>query len=130
MKRLHIISALVIATVLASPQAWSQNEDEGVMVLKSREFGQHEESLVRFNHYLHENIFRCLVCHHDFRVYSNRNDGKGSKCSSCHKREPGKDIPVPLLEAFHGNCIECHEKYLDWDRPAGPVECGDCHEEK
>ena len=47
-----------LATVLASPQAWSQNEDEGVMVLESRAFDQHEESLVRFNHYLHENIFR------------------------------------------------------------------------
>ena len=99
-------------------------------VLKSTEFGQHEESLVRFNHYLHENMFQCLVCHHDFRVYSNRNDGKGSKCSSCHKREPGEDIPVSLLEAFHESCIECHEKYLDWGRSAGPVECDECHGEK
>lgn len=127
MKHLYFVSVLAISAALFMTQAWSQNEGEGIMILKSREFGQHEEQLVRFDHYLHENTFRCLVCHHDFRIYSNRNEGKGSKCSGCHKHEPSKEIPVPLLEAFHGSCIECHEKYMDWGRSSGPVGCDDCH---
>lgn len=128
MKHLHITSSLVVVLVLSAVQAWSQ--DEGIMVIKSKEFSSRQESLVRFDHYLHESIFQCLVCHHDFRVFSNRNEGKGSKCSGCHKRESSEDIPVPLLEAFHGSCITCHEKYSDRGRSAGPVECGDCHGEE
>ena len=130
MRRLHFISVWVIIVALAPTHAWPQNENEGIMVLKSREFVTHEEPLVRFDHYFHENFIQCLVCHHDFKVFSNRNEKIGTKCSSCHKREPNEDIPVPLLEAFHGNCIDCHQKHLDRGQSSGPVDCGDCHLEE
>ncbi len=129
MKVLHLILAMFFVGALASSLAWSQEKEvkEGVMDLKSREFGQHHLPPVSFDHYLHENIMRCRVCHHDFYVFSNRSEGKGSKCSSCHKRELNKDIPVPLLMAFHKKCIGCHENYLKWGRRSGPVMCGTCH---
>ena len=127
-KRLHLIVALVLVGVLFTPPAWSQEEGQaGIMDLKSRGFSQHYQPPVRFDHYLHETILRCRVCHHDFNVLSNRNFGKGSKCASCHKEKLKKDIPVPLLMAFHKKCRGCHENYLKWGRRSGPVMCGICH---
>ena len=129
MKHLRLVVTLVIVGILVAPLSWSQEEklQEGIMDLKSREFGQHQRPMVRFDHYLHETIIRCRVCHHDFYVFSNRNAGKGSKCASCHKQEVKKDIPVALLTAFHQRCKGCHENYIKWDRTSGPVMCGICH---
>ena len=129
MKHRHLIFSLVLGILLATSLAWSQEEkvQEGIMDLKSRAFGKLHRQPVRFDHYLHENILRCRVCHHDFIVFSNRNEGKGSKCASCHKKQLNKDIPVPLLMAFHKNCIGCHENNISWGRKSGPVMCGECH---
>ncbi len=129
MKHRHLIFSLILVAVLATSVAWSKEEkvQEGVMDLKSREFGKLHEQPVRFDHSLHENIFRCRVCHHDFNVFSDRNNGKGSKCSICHKKQLKKDIPVPLLMAFHKQCIGCHENYISWGRKSGPLMCGLCH---
>ena len=130
MKQLRLIFILVIAGIMAASFVWSQEQEalDGVMDLKSREFGQHQRPQVKFDHYLHETIMRCRVCHHDFYVFSNRNEGKGSKCATCHKREINKDIPIPLLTAFHNRCKGCHENYIKWGRTSGPVMCGTCHQ--
>lgn len=129
MKHRPFIFFLILGVVLATSVAWSQEEkvEEGIMDLKSREFGKLHEHSVRFDHYLHETIIRCRVCHHDFNVFSDRNQGKGSKCSSCHKKRLTKEIPIPLLVAFHKKCIGCHENYIVWGRKSGPVMCGFCH---
>lgn len=129
MKHLHLILALFLAVGLTASSAWPKNEgvQEGIMDLKSREFGQQRMPAVSFDHFSHENIVRCRVCHHDFYIFSDRSNGKGSKCSGCHKQELNKDIPVPLLMAFHKKCIGCHENYLKWGRRSGPVMCGVCH---
>lgn len=129
MKHRHLILAFIIVVVLAASSAWSQKEEtqEGIMDLKSKGFSKHFQPKVRFDHYLHETILRCRVCHHDFNVFSDRNFGKGSKCSTCHKEKLNKDIPVPLLMAFHQKCRGCHENYLIWGRRSGPIMCGVCH---
>ncbi|MGA7145445.1 MAG: cytochrome c3 family protein [Desulfobacterales bacterium] len=129
MKFLYIFFSLIIAVFLATSTAWSQDTkaNAGIMNLKSREFGRRHEHSVRFDHYLHETAIRCRVCHHDFNIFSNRNDGKGSKCSGCHKKQMTKEIPIPLLTAFHKKCIGCHENYIRWGRKSGPIMCGFCH---
>lgn len=129
MKSRYIIVSLIFSVFLATSMAWSQDKqaDSGIMNLKSKEFGRHYEHSVKFDHYLHENILRCRVCHHDFNVFSNRNEGKGSKCSGCHKKKLTKEIPIPLLTAFHEKCIGCHENYINWGRKSGPIMCGFCH---
>lgn len=128
-KHLHLILVFVAIGILVSPIAWSQDEkvEEGIMDLKSRGFSRHYQPSVRFDHYLHETLLRCRMCHHDFNVFSNRNFGKGSKCSTCHKERLNKDLPVPLLTAFHQLCRGCHDNYLNWGRRSGPVMCGICH---
>lgn len=129
MKHRHLILTFILVVVLAASSAWSQKEEaqEGIMDLKSKGFSKHFQPPVRFDHYLHETILRCRVCHHDFNVFSDRNFGKGSKCSTCHKEKLNKDIPVPLLMAFHQKCRGCHENYLIWGRRSGPIMCGVCH---
>lgn len=129
MKHRHLILAFILVVVLAASSAWSQKEEaqEGIMDLKSKGFSKHFQPTVRFDHYLHETILRCRICHHDFNVFSDRNFGKGSKCSTCHKEKLNKNIPVPLLMAFHQKCRGCHENYLIWGRRSGPIMCGVCH---
>ena len=123
-----VLMALFFAGILVASMAWSQEEvEQGIMDLKSLGFKKHFQPPVRFDHYLHETLIRCRACHHDFNVFSNRNFGKGSKCSSCHKEKLNKDIPVPLLMAYHQMCRGCHENYLQWGRRSGPVMCGVCH---
>ncbi|MGB6011399.1 MAG: hypothetical protein WBI57_09055, partial [Desulfobacterales bacterium] len=74
MKHRYLVFSLILAAVLATSLAWSQEQkvDEGIMNLKSKEFGKHHERSVRFDHYLHETILRCRMCHHDFNVFNNR----------------------------------------------------------
>ena len=129
MKYRYIIFSLFFSVILLGSSAWSQAKkaEEGIMNIKSREFGKRHEHSVRFDHYLHENILRCRVCHHDFNVFNNRNEGKGSKCATCHKKHLTKEIPIPLLTAFHKKCIGCHENYINWGRKSGPIMCGFCH---
>ncbi|MFO7554717.1 MAG: cytochrome c3 family protein [Desulfobacterales bacterium] len=121
--------SLIFAVTLVTSSAWSQEKqaDAGIMKLKSKEFGRHSERPVIFDHYVHEIIIGCRVCHHDFNVFTNRNEGKGSKCSGCHKKQLTKEIPIPLLTAFHKKCIGCHENYINWGRKSGPLMCGYCH---
>ncbi|MCJ7540463.1 MAG: cytochrome c family protein, partial [Desulfobacterales bacterium] len=101
MKYRYVIFSLFFAVILAASSAWSQDKkvEEGVMDIKSKEFGKHHEHSVRFDHYLHEVVLRCRMCHHDFNVFNNRNEGKGSKCATCHKKKLTKEIPIPLLTA-------------------------------
>jgi len=129
MKHRYLIFSFILAAVLATSLAWSQDKkvEEGIMNLKSQEFGKRHEHSVRFDHYLHETILRCRMCHHDFNVFSNRNEGKGSKCATCHKKQLTSEIPIPLLTAFHKKCIGCHENYINWSRKSGPIMCGFCH---
>ena len=121
--------AVILPVILLGSSAWSQDKkvEEGIMNIKSREFGKRHEHSVRFDHYLHETILRCRVCHHDFNVFSDRNEGKGSKCATCHKKQLTNEIPIPLLTAFHKKCIGCHENYINWGRKSGPIMCGFCH---
>ena len=128
MKYGYVVLVLIIVGTLITSLAWSEEKvEQGIMNLKSLGFKRPHQPPVRFDHYLHENILRCRMCHHDFNVFSNRNFGKGSKCSTCHKEKLNKEIPVPLLMAYHKMCIGCHENYLDWGRRSGPVMCGICH---
>jgi len=80
MKHRYLVFSLILAAVLATSFAWSQEQkvDEGIMNLKSKEFGKHHERSVRFDHYLHETILRCRMCHHDFNVFNNRNEAMSS----------------------------------------------------
>ena len=58
----------------------------------------------------------CSDCHHNIEEEGERPPA----CGECHEVD-GED-PVKRSEAFHMNCIACHE-----EEEAGPVECSGCH---
>ena len=133
MRRIVVISMFVVLFTLAASAVfsagWRKSGEAGTMVLKSSEFVTSKRPAVKFDHIMHEEQINCQVCHHDFKVFQDHNNGKGSKCESCHTLEGADDIPVPLRLAFHKNCRGCHQKWHMWGRKSGPFTCAGCHKE-
>ena len=77
---------------------------------------------VFFTHDAHMDDYglECIDCHHT--LDEGEQDPQPESCSECHY--PGsEDDGVPTRpDAFHKQCIECHQ-----DNGSGPVECGQCH---
>lgn len=114
---------IVLIGALCCQTAMSQDDR---FVLDHKELGKHQRPLVEFNHKLHsEGIpLDCIRCHHDFDKHKNNKGGEGQPCDSCHKSVSSKGV-ISLKDAFHRQCIGCHESMHK-----GPVMCGKCHVRK
>jgi DNA-directed RNA polymerase subunit RPC12/RpoP len=94
-------------------------------------FTKRERPPVNFLDHLHEmhmDSYECLTCHHRYEDNENVLDeseleeGNGDvHCATCH--HPDR----VLRDAFHDQCIGCHNAYNDTESTALPVLCGDCH---
>lgn len=78
---------------------------------------------VLFTHKKHSSTdwygFECTDCHH---TYEEEEGELPVKCGECHyEDEDSEDIPN-LEDAFHDQCIGCHE-----DMGTAPVDCSGCH---
>jgi hypothetical protein len=100
---------------------------------------------VAFTHESHMGNYECLQCHHRYENGQNvmsedeltdiepestitldinlNDDASAIKCASCHNNKTVTKIKS--REAFHKQCIGCHEK-----ESKGPVLCGECHKKK
>ncbi len=121
----RIACTLMIICVFSLSPAFSQ---EAEMVLEHKEIAPHERPLVKFTHERHMNVpLECARCHHDYDQFGNNKvDQDGQACTTCHSRVQGKN-PVPLTDAFHGQCKRCHEQMRHQGKTSGPVMCGECH---
>ena len=80
-----------------------------------------------FEHDAHNSqagVYDCSVCHH---VYEDGEKVQGAmsvnkECSDCHGVESTQDNSMPLMKAYHEQCISCHQ-----EEDAGPLACGECH---
>lgn len=96
-----------------------------------RSFGSLNKPVVRFKHDLHTKAV----------------SETGGDCTACHKQLPEnpKRISIKFMRTeapdqnpdrqsvmnnYHDNCIECHNKTVAENREAGPVTCAECHREK
>lgn len=107
-----------------------------------------QRPLVKFDHSTHMDRAEseCLKCHHNYdkNDKSKQNildeselssadfddimtldinisdDSSGFECASCHNNKTISK--VNSMDAFHLQCIGCHEK-----ENKGPVLCGECH---
>lgn len=107
------------------------------------EAGDKQRPPVLFPHEMHFDVADdCLSCHHDIQDGENvldegllsetepdeimtlnsmnRDDLGPVSCLTCHD----DDAKVGPMDAFHRQCITCHEV-----QNAGPVMCGECHTE-
>lgn len=120
------LSCLIFICFAFVPLAFSQ---DSVMVLDHKELGQHQRSLVNFNHEKHASGIECLRCHHDYDKHGNNKGGEGQPCSVCHTSTPGK-VRVPLEQAFHAQCKACHATLEARGTMNVPLMCGECHVRK
>jgi hypothetical protein len=78
---------------------------------------------VLFDHQEHSSLsgygLSCGECHHT--LSEGEYDQAGS-CAECHDPNEGDKETPKLSDAFHSQCIGCHQ-----DFGAGPVECAQCH---
>ena len=118
---------LLMVTALLIP-FFSVNAQEEIITLNTEELGTHQRPLVNFTHQQHADQIDCARCHHDYDQFgANQGGDEGQRCSECHTPEKG-DNPINLVNAFHRQCKDCHQKL---NRAAGNTErpemCGQCH---
>ena len=86
---------------------------------------------VAFPHDMHMADFDCEDCHHDYddkmdnvidtmELYSGNED---IMCSSCH----ASDNKINTQEAFHRQCIGCHNEEAKMSKASVPIMCNECH---
>ncbi len=86
---------------------------------------------VAFPHDMHMESFDCEACHHDYddkknnvldtmELYSGNED---IMCSSCH----ASDNKINTQEAFHRQCIGCHNEEATMNKAVAPIMCNECH---
>lgn len=95
--------------------------------------GMKNRGPVAFPHELHMEGFECLECHHVMENGKNVMDESDLEegnpdilCASCHQEQS----KVERREAFHHQCVGCHDQYNFTPEEKGPTLCGECHIQK
>ncbi len=81
-------------------------------------------------HDLHMESQECMACHHKYEDGENvldegelEEDNPNIRCASCHN----DTTKIDLQEAYHRQCMGCHNELSDKDQKTGPSLCGECH---
>ena len=93
---------------------------EGTVIIEHGElFGTLERPAVAFDHVRHVTVL------------------EGAACEDCHAGIAGEEDPFavipagtngrPAMDAFHDQCLSCHEDKRGAGNDVPPVTCGDCH---
>jgi len=92
--------------------------------------GENTRGAVAFPHELHMESFSCLDCHHVMENGENVLDEfdleEGNPdilCGACHT----ETATIKRREAFHYQCMKCHDQYRFTTESTGPTLCGECH---
>ncbi len=86
---------------------------------------------VPFPHEMHMESFDCEECHHIYDEDKNNvldidelySDNPDILCSSCHNSEH----KINTQEAFHRQCIGCHNEEATLGQAFVPTACNECH---
>lgn len=114
-------AVFVVSFILSvSSVLYAQPEEIELCVDKNR-------GPVLFPHELHMDGYDCLDCHHDYQdgknVLEDAEEADDLTCASCHNAE----AKIKVREAFHGQCMGCHDRYKMTTKKTGPSLCGECH---
>ncbi len=127
MKIFYYSLIIISAFLIMSHPLFSQEE---FIEIESDEFTEHTRSLVVFPHMIHEDCVECMDCHHDYDESGENVGGDGGYCSDCHEKKGG-DNQIPLMEAFHIQCKQCHaQEVRKKENKNIPQMCGQCHVKK
>jgi len=73
---------------------------------------------------------KCETCHHVYDEQTKKlvyEKGKEGTCRYCHGEEKVENR-IPLQEASHLSCVDCHQRLQGKQKKAGPVQCSGCHD--
>jgi len=90
-----------------------------------------QREAVSFPHDMHMGSYDCEDCHHVYdenknnvldamELYSGNPD---IMCSSCH----ASGSKIHTRQAFHRQCIGCHNEAVTMDQASAPTMCNECH---
>ena len=92
--------------------------------------GEKTRAPVKFHHEFHMEKFDCFSCHHDYQngenvldEYDLEEDNPDILCGACHNPKE----KIEKMEAFHYQCMGCHNNYKMTAETTGPTMCGECH---
>jgi hypothetical protein len=128
MKKVICLTLLVVlGTVFISFTILSARTDPNDV------FGHRQRPPVQFlekYHDLHMEDQDCLECHHKYENGENILDEGDLEegdpeilCSSCHNN----NVKYDLQQAFHRQCMDCHDRLSAAKMKTGPSLCGECH---
>jgi len=112
----YFIAAILLLAGVVSYAAFPHRApDEPVRIMLENTAGN-----VLFSHKTHASEdgygLLCDDCHHMWE----EGEGMPEACGECH--EVDSEDPVKRSEAFHLQCVGCHEDY-----DAGAISCSECH---
>jgi len=118
---------LLVATVVFLLPAFTVVHSQADMeVISNEQFTNPERPSAVFPHDAHnaaaELEDKCWFCHHMDGDNPNEDESsEGIPCADCHMEETDDDT-TNLMDAYHKQCIDCHEQ-----EAKGPLACGECH---
>jgi hypothetical protein len=121
--KISIPIVVIIAAILGFS---SLDKGKSITFLDNDNFENPQESPSDFDHDFHwiDLEIECNECHHVYEngVMVKDRNSNDKRCSECHPLKADTEHKIPLLEAFHSSCEDCHKK-----EGKGPVMCGECH---
>ena len=121
--KISILFALIIAAVLGYS---TLNDCKSITFLNSADFENVQQPPSSFDHDFHDLDLEieCEKCHHVYEngVLIKDKSSENKRCIECHPLKVNEEYKIPLLQAFHSGCQDCHRK-----EGKGPLMCGECH---
>lgn len=126
-----------LALLVLAQAALAQPDD--ILIDNSKVLGKLKRAPVPFPHGTHMSM-DCLDCHHRIQKGKNTADASlleektpGVRCQDCHAVKGTRIAPdldptmTPLMQAFHKQCMVCHQKMGGEGKKTGPRTCAGCH---
>lgn len=117
------LAMLALFVLVLLPGALAQKKTPESMMLKLEGA---KLPPVPFSHPLHTEKAKieCVECHH-----KDKNPREPGGCMPCHDLKNVKNGAIPIKDAYHKNCIDCHKESSAKGVKA-PTACNDCHKKQ
>jgi hypothetical protein len=123
-----LAAGLAALALIATASPAFSDPPAAMIISETKVFGTLNRAPVSFTHDYHASGMSCAACHHDKFGKGIQDPGRltpgnsATRCATCHS------TPAELQQAFHQQCITCHDKLKrPAGRPGAPRLCGECH---
>ena len=125
-----LIGSPAVFGVKIIPKERLETRADIIRIDSMRVFGKLERPPVTFLHQKHTEALEkknkdCSACHlseKDKLVEKQRMSTKYMRLKDTTRQE--------VMDTFHANCIDCHKETKAAKEKSGPIECGNCHQDR